>query len=78
MTVPAGPHLLSDIIMSSPVLQGSASGSGAAGFPMGDGTIGTSTGADNSAFEFGFDPSLDPELAAVRCSTFFDRLGLAY
>ncbi|KAF8835907.1 hypothetical protein BDN67DRAFT_974801 [Paxillus ammoniavirescens] len=65
VSVPPGPHLLSDIVLSSPVLSedrgippeamdvpGGPSGSGGA-----------------NAFEFGVDPSLDPELAmALRMS----------
>jgi len=65
IAVPPGTHLLSDMIISSPILAGDrglseeimadvASGSGPAG---------------GSSFEFGVDPSLDPELAmALRMS----------
>lgn len=56
MSVPAGPQLLSDIILSSPVLQEEGGDSGAG--PSGSG------GGGNS-FEFGVDPSMDPELAMV-------------
>ncbi len=56
LSVPAGPQLLSDIILSSPVLQEEGGDSGAG--PSGSG------GGGNS-FEFGVDPSMDPELAMV-------------
>lgn len=47
MSIPPGPHLLSDILLSSPII------SGEDGPPPGFG----------GNFEFGVDPSLDPELA---------------
>ncbi|KAI9357058.1 hypothetical protein DFJ73DRAFT_821968 [Zopfochytrium polystomum] len=53
VTIPPGPHILSDILISSPILAGE---DGAPGFGAG-------------GFEFGVDPSLDPELAlALRIS----------
>lgn len=58
MSVPPGPHLLSDVIISSPILAGDgAQGEGgeASGVPGGSG----------GDFEFGVDPTLDPELAMV-------------
>ncbi|KAH9916780.1 uncharacterized protein B0H18DRAFT_958669 [Fomitopsis serialis] len=62
ITVPPGPHLLSDMVLTSPILAGDR------GIPeeaMGDAT-GPAAGA---SFEFGVDPSLDPELAmALRMS----------
>lgn len=56
VTIPPGPHILSDILLTSPIVMGadgiSAGGSGGAG-----------------GFEFGVDPALDPELAlALRVS----------
>lgn len=55
-TIPAGPHLLSDQLIATPVLGGSGESTGGAG-------------GDASQFEFGFDPTLDPELAlALRMS----------
>ncbi|KAJ2995184.1 hypothetical protein HDV02_001010 [Globomyces sp. JEL0801] len=55
VTIPPGPHLLSDILLTSPIIQGED------GPPPGFGTGGN--------FEFGVDPSLDPELAmALRMS----------
>eukprot|EP01135_Chromosphaera_perkinsii_P000450 Nk52_evm4s96 gene=Nk52_evmTU4s96 len=56
VTVPAGPHVLSDILVSSPIIGGEEGGAGGAAAPGG-------------GFEFGVDPSLDPELAlALRVS----------
>ncbi|CDS01993.1 probable 26S proteasome regulatory subunit Rpn10 [Sporisorium scitamineum] len=60
LSVPAGPQLLSDIILSSPVLQEEGGDSGAG--PSG-------SGGGGNQFEFGVDPSMDPELAmALRLS----------
>ncbi|KAJ1031460.1 hypothetical protein NDA13_001853 [Ustilago tritici] len=60
LSVPAGPQLLSDIILTSPVLQEEGGDSGA-------GPSGSGGGSNN--FEFGVDPSMDPELAmALRLS----------
>ncbi|KIJ61008.1 hypothetical protein HYDPIDRAFT_116524 [Hydnomerulius pinastri MD-312] len=65
VSVPPGPHLLSDFILSSPILSEDR------GIPpeaMGDAGGPSSSGGANS-FEFGVDPSLDPELAmALRMS----------
>ena len=56
VTVPPGPHILSDVLISTPILMGEEAG-----------PSGTTTGG--SAFEFGVDPNLDPELAlALRMS----------
>ncbi|KAJ7661590.1 hypothetical protein DFH06DRAFT_1192734 [Mycena polygramma] len=71
VTAPPGNHLLSDVLISSPILAGDRSGSipddlvpGGAG----DGAAASGSGG-NAAFEFGVDPSLDPELAmALRMS----------
>ncbi|KAI9651020.1 proteasome regulatory particle base subunit rpn10 [Ciborinia camelliae] len=60
--IPPGPGLLSDQLITSPILNGD----GAAGGP---GMGGPEAGGDSSAFEFGIDPSVDPELAlALRMS----------
>ncbi|KAK9467902.1 hypothetical protein V1512DRAFT_260325 [Lipomyces arxii] len=63
LDVPAGPHLLSDMIATSQILaeeDGSMGQINVAG-------IGSAANADN--FEFGVDPNLDPELAlALRMS----------
>lgn len=60
--IPPGPGLLSDQLVTSPILSGDGTaGAGGAG--------GESGGADASNFEFGIDPSVDPELAlALRMS----------
>lgn len=67
LAVPPGPHLLSSMILNSPIL---ASDRGipdelAATVPGGVGGA-AGGGAGTSQFEFGVDPSLDPELAMVR------------
>eukprot|EP00124_Ichthyophonus_hoferi_P000288 Ihof_evm14s10 gene=Ihof_evmTU14s10 len=62
VSVPPGPHILSDILVSSPILAGEGGVQGAGG-------------ADTAQFEFGVDPSLDPELAmALRISMEEERL----
>lgn len=64
VSVPPGPHLLSDIIVSSPIL---AEDRGITDGVEGDVPGGPS--GSNQDFEFGVDPSLDPELAmALRMS----------
>lgn len=67
VTVPSGPHVLSDILLSSPIVQGEDGGGGAA---MGGGAGGAGGGAGGEGFaEFGVDPTLDPEFAwALRVS----------
>jgi len=61
-TIPPGPHLLSDLLVSTPILNGD-------GVPGGGASSGGDTGGDLNGFEFGVDPSLDPELAlALRLS----------
>ncbi|CAG8976361.1 hypothetical protein HYALB_00006134 [Hymenoscyphus albidus] len=60
--IPPGPGLLSDQLVTSPILNGD--GSAAPG-----GMGGAAEGGDSGAFEFGIDPSVDPELAlALRMS----------
>ena len=62
VTIPPGPYLLSDKLLSSEVLMGED------GAPPPGITAGM-VGSDASGFEFGIDPSLDPELAlALRMS----------
>lgn len=53
VTIPPGPHLLSDMLISTPIIAGEEGSAG---------NFGASSGGD---FEFGIDPSLDPELALV-------------
>ncbi|TFK64721.1 hypothetical protein BDN72DRAFT_774243 [Pluteus cervinus] len=60
--IPPGAHLLSDLLISSPVLAGDRSASIPAEF---GGEAPASTSAAANDFEFGVDPSLDPELAMV-------------
>lgn len=65
--IPPGPGLLSDQLVTSPILNGDGSGAGG----MGGGADG---GAGTDAFEFGVDPSIDPELAlALRMSLEEDK-----
>lgn len=62
--IPPGPGLLSDQLITSPILNGDGSTGGGAGVGGGE-----ASGGDPSQFEFGIDPSLDPELAlALRMS----------
>jgi len=57
VTIPPGPHILSDLLISSPIISGEDGGP--SGF----------SGGSGGGFEFGVDPSLDPELAlALRIS----------
>ncbi|OBZ91943.1 26S proteasome non-ATPase regulatory subunit 4 [Choanephora cucurbitarum] len=57
VTIPPGPHLLSDMLISTPIVAGE------------DGAAGHFGGSGGGDFEFGIDPSLDPELAlALRIS----------
>ncbi|EWC45991.1 hypothetical protein DRE_04784 [Drechslerella stenobrocha 248] len=63
-TIPPGPHLLSDQLVTTPIL-GDDSGVGGSGPSGGD--VGGSAGT--GGFDFGVDPHLDPELAlALRMS----------
>jgi 26S proteasome regulatory subunit N10 len=62
--IPPGPSLLSDALVTTPILQGEGGGSTAGGQ---DGGAGGDGGP--GAFEFGVDPSVDPDLAlALRMS----------
>jgi 26S proteasome regulatory subunit N10 len=62
--VPPGPHLLSSIILDSPILAGDRGVTEELGGVPG--AAGASGSGGPSQFEFGVDPSLDPELAMVR------------
>ncbi|ESK86203.1 multiubiquitin chain binding protein mbp1 [Moniliophthora roreri MCA 2997] len=69
VTVPPGPNLISDVLITSPVLSEDRSASIPAelGGTGGSGPSGSTSNAND--FEFGVDPSLDPELAmALRLS----------
>lgn len=64
VSVPPGAHLLSDALISSPILAADRS----AGIPdelVGGGDAAAPSGSGGNNFEFGVDPSLDPELAMV-------------
>ncbi|KAI8339844.1 hypothetical protein BD560DRAFT_359605 [Blakeslea trispora] len=59
VTIPPGPHLLSDMLISTPIVAGEDGAAGQFG----------GSGGGGGDFEFGIDPSLDPELAlALRIS----------
>jgi len=61
VVIPPGPYLLSDQLLASAILNGEGGGPSGAGAAEGGGS------AEN--FEFGIDPSIDPELAlALRMS----------
>lgn len=64
VSIPPGPHLLSEMLISSPVLAGDR------GIPeelMNNPEVAAGgAGPATNNFEFGVDPSLDPELAEVR------------
>lgn len=61
-TIPPGPDLLSGLLRTTPIL---ASDSAPGGEPGVEGVV----GSDLNGFDFGVDPSLDPELAlALRLS----------
>ncbi|KAK0850213.1 proteasome regulatory particle base subunit rpn10 [Friedmanniomyces endolithicus] len=62
--VPPGPNLLSDSIVASPILAGEGGPQGGEGGMEGGSGAAGRAGAGND-FEFGVDPSLDPELALV-------------
>jgi len=65
--IPPGPNLLSDSIVSTPILAGDGMGGG--GGSDGDVGMGGMGGGGGDGFEFGVDPSTDPELAlALRMS----------
>eukprot|EP00871_Galdieria_phlegrea_P002914 jgi/Galph1/3623/GphlegSOOS_G2287.1 len=66
LTVPPGPHLLSDIVLTCPIIQ--QEGTDMRGYNDANSSMGERTGG-SSEFEFGVDPNIDPELAmALRIS----------
>ena len=73
VTVPPG-MILSDSLFGSPIFQGE----GAAGYGGGADEEAAGGGAGGTGFDFGIDPSLDPELAmALRVSMEEERARLA-
>ena len=67
--IPPGPHLLSDALVTTPILSGDGMPGAAGG--MGNGEAGAEGGAAGGQgnFDFGVDSSMDPELAlALRMS----------
>ncbi|KAL7750971.1 proteasome regulatory particle base subunit rpn10 [Sorochytrium milnesiophthora] len=63
VSIPPGPHVLSDIITRSPILEGE------------EGAMAAAAASGGGEFEFGVDPSLDPELAlALRISMEEERM----
>jgi len=69
VTIPAGPQLLSDVLISSPILSGDRSASIPDELMPGAGGDTSGASGSGAAFEFGVDPSIDPELAmALRMS----------
>lgn len=70
VSIPPGPHLLSDMIASSPILaaDGGAFAASAAAGAQGDGDIDMAAlgGEGGGGDDFGgIDPNMDPELAMV-------------
>lgn len=67
ITVPAGPHILSDMLLSSPIIvgEGGGGGFGAAAAASAAAAAAAASGATGGEYDFGVDPSLDPELAMV-------------
>jgi len=66
VNVPPGPHILSDMLVSTPIIGGGGFGASAAASAAVAAVTGGVAGGD---FEFGIDPTLDPELAmAIRLS----------
>ncbi|KAI9819535.1 MAG: hypothetical protein M1827_006984 [Pycnora praestabilis] len=65
--IPPGPHLLSDALVTTPILSGDNTGGSGGGGVGGAG--GENGEGGTGSFEFGVDPSMDPELAlALRMS----------
>lgn len=63
VTIPPGPHILSDMLTSSPIINEDADGTSG-----GPAAAGASSGG-NDMYDLGVDPSVDPELAlALRMS----------
>ncbi|KAH7399241.1 26S proteasome non-ATPase-like protein regulatory subunit 4 [Pyrenochaeta sp. MPI-SDFR-AT-0127] len=68
-TVPPSANLLSDSLVTTPILGGDGTSNPGASGSGGDGGGGGGGGSGGNDFEFGVDPSVDPELAlALRMS----------
>jgi len=68
LNVPAGPLILSELVMSSPIIVGEGGGGGfgaAAAASAAIAATNAASGATGGEFDFGVDPTLDPELAMV-------------
>jgi 26S proteasome regulatory subunit N10 len=67
ITVPAGPHILSDMLLSSAIIVGEGGGGsfGASAAASAAAAAAAASGATGGEYDFGVDPSLDPELAMV-------------
>eukprot|EP01099_Mayorella_cantabrigiensis_P003238 TRINITY_DN2516_c0_g1_i1.p1 TRINITY_DN2516_c0_g1~~TRINITY_DN2516_c0_g1_i1.p1 ORF type:complete len:410 (-),score=113.18 TRINITY_DN2516_c0_g1_i1:372-1601(-) len=69
LTIPPGPHNLSDALYGSPILGDGMGFEAAAATGAGTAAPAATGGAAGGGFEFGVDPNLDPELAlALRLS----------
>jgi len=67
--VPPGPRLLSDAIITTPIVSMGGTGEGAVGEGFGDVNLGGAAGAGGAGFEFDIDPNTDPDMAlAIRMS----------
>lgn len=67
--VQPGPNLLSDVIVASPILAQETGGLPGGASSTGDGAMPGGEGGAGGSFEFGVDPTMDPELAlALRMS----------
>ncbi|KAH0587060.1 hypothetical protein H2248_005879 [Termitomyces sp. 'cryptogamus'] len=74
VSIPPGTRLLSDALISSPILSDDRSSSIPAEFGGSGDAAGASGSGGANQFEFGVDPSLDPELALVRTNFLLDSL----
>eukprot|EP01112_Ceratiomyxa_fruticulosa_P006877 TRINITY_DN1780_c0_g1_i1.p1 TRINITY_DN1780_c0_g1~~TRINITY_DN1780_c0_g1_i1.p1 ORF type:complete len:368 (-),score=105.69 TRINITY_DN1780_c0_g1_i1:61-1164(-) len=70
VTVPPGPHILSDILLSSPIVVGEGGGSSFGASAAAAAAVAAQRGGTGGGeYDFGIDPNLDPELAlALRLS----------
>lgn len=61
VSIPPGPHIFADLVLTSSIMQSGGGGGGIAGVPSGAGAA--ASGA--SAHPGGIDPNMDPEMAMV-------------